>query len=791
MLKNYLKITFRSMMKNKLFVFINTLGLGIALACCIVAYLNWNFNAKFDTNHQNADSIYRLSFIRTINGNSIKNGSSPMPLGESIRESISQVEKVARVNTVGGNFKIGDELFRAGIAGVDPDFFSLFTFEFIEGSASEINDKSKILINTDLVEKYFPDTDPVGKIITYINGDELVDFIVGGVFEKQPFNSSFYMTAYVHFDNVLDIGDWEESNWSLFSTTFVKVNNPGEVSYIEKQLQQYVEIQNRAKEDYKVASYYLDPFAGMAVRDEAGNVWNSWFSDSLPLAAAIAPGIMAILILLIACFNFTNTSIAIANRRIKEIGIRKVMGSRRNQLIAQFLGENILLTLFALIVGLLIAEILVPAYSQMWPFLEISLDYQENAGLIGFLILLLLFTGVVAGSYPAFYVSGFQPSSILRGTLKFGGTNNFTRVLLTLQYSISLIAIISGFIFTQNATYQQEYDIGFDTEKVVFAYVENEDGFNAMKNKLSASPLINTIAGSSHSVTYSWYTDPLKFESIEMDVRLMDIGDNYLDAISATIIEGRDFIKDSQSDVESSVIISEELARQLGWEKSIGKQFLLRDTLQLYVVGVVKDIYLDGALWEPIEPLVMRYIKPDRYRYISVQADVANINQVHELMEDKWKVVFPNKLSGVEYMEDGKANQALVNKNIKSIFIFLGLVATLLSAIGLFSLVSLNIIKRMKEIGVRKVLGASLPHIVNIINKEFLIILLIASVLGSIAGFYMADMLMDSIWTYYLPIGALPFVLSVLIMFIVSMVTVGGKVIKAAVQNPAYTLRDE
>ncbi len=791
MLKNYLKITFRSMMKNKLFVFINTFGLGIALACCIVAYLNWDFNAKFDTQHENSESVYRLNFMRVINGRAIKNGSSPIPLGESIRESISQVDKVARVNPTGGNFKIGDDLFRAGVAGVDPEFFDLFTINFISGSKSEINDKSKILINTDLVEKHFPDEDPVGKIITYINGEEKIDFIVGGVFEKQPFNSSFYMSAYVHYDNVLDINDWDENNWALFNTTFVSVSNPGEISEIEKQLQQYVEIQNKAKEDYKVASYYLDPFTGMAVRDESENVWNSWFQGSLPVAAAIAPGIMAVLILLIACFNFTNTSIAIANRRIKEIGIRKVMGSRRNQLIAQFLGENILLAFFALIVGLLIAEILVPAYSQMWPFLEISLDYKENAGLIGFLILLLLFTGVVAGSYPAFYVSGFQPSSILRGTLKFGGTNNFTRILLTLQYSISLIAIISGFIFSQNATYQEEYDLGFDTEKVVFAYVENEDGFNAMKNELSASPLINTIAGSSNSATYSWYTDPIKFESTEMDVSLMDIGDDYLNAISATIIEGRDFIKDSQSDVETSVIVNEELVKLLGWEKPVGQQILLRDTLQLYVVGVVKDIYLDGALWEPIDPLVMRYIKPDKYRYISVQADVENISHVHELMEDKWKVVFPNKLSGVEYMDDEKASQRLVNKNIKTMFIFLGLVATILSAIGLFSLVSLNIIKRMKEIGVRKVLGASLSHIVNIINKEFLIILLFASVLGSVAGYYMADMLMGSIWTYYLPIGAMPFILSVLIMFIVSMVTVGGKVIKAAAQNPAYTLRDE
>lgn len=791
MLKNYFKITFRSLMKNKLFVFINVFGLGIALSCCIVAYLNWDYNISFDSHNVNADKIYRVNFIRITNGRPVKNGDCPMPLGESIRGSISQIDKVVRIYPIGGNFKVGDELFRTSVYAIDPDFFNLFTFNMLSGDKSELKDKSKILISTDLVEKHFNETDPVGQLITYINGDQIIEYIVGGVFEKPPPNSSFQANAYVHFDNVLDIREWDENDWSLFNTTFITVNNPDDIPEIEKQLQSYVEIQNRAKEDYKVNEYYLDPFAGMAVRAERENIWNHWFNQSLPTAAAVAPGIMAILILLIACFNFTNTSIAIANRRIKEIGIRKVMGSHRNQLIAQFLGENILLTFFALIVGLLISEFLVPAYSQMWPFLDISLSYKENAGLIGFLVLLLIFTGIIAGSYPAFYVSGFQPSSILRGTLKFGGTNKFTRVLLTLQYAISLIAIISGFIFTQNAQYQKDYDMGFKMESVVFAYVEDENGYNALRNAMSGNSKITEMAGSRNSATSSWYTDPIKFESSEMDVRLLDIGDEYLKTIGATIIDGRDFIKDSQSDVENSVIVNEELVHSFGWENPIGQQIILRDTIQLYVAGVVKNIFIDGALWNPIEPMLMRYVKQENYRFLSVKADVSDINEVHDFMEAKWKEVFPDKLSNVRYMEEEKAEQVLVNKNIKVMFLFLGIVATILSAIGLFSLVSLNIIKRMKEIGVRKVLGASIPSIVNIVNKEFLIILSIASVLGSVAGYYMADMLMRSIWTYYLPVGPLAFVFAILIMFVISAITVGGKVYKAASANPAYTLRDE
>lgn len=793
MIKNFLKITFRNLMKNKLYVIINVLGLAIALACCIVAYLNWEYNVKFDTQHLNADKIYRVNFTRITNGEPIKNGSCPMPLGEIIRQNFSQVDEVVRVYPAGGNFKVGDELFRASVTCVDPDFFKVFTFDMIHGNGDNLKDKTRIFISDELAKKYFPDIeDPVGQIITYIHGDERIEYIVGGVFKKPPQNSSFdFIEAYVHFDNIFDVEGWDRHDWTLFNTTFICINNPKDRPNIEKQLQEYVEIQNRAKEDYKVNEYYLDPFKGMAVRAERDDIWNHWFNDSLPVAAATAPGIMAILILLLACFNFTNTSIAMANKRIKEIGIRKVLGSGKSQLVAQFLGENILLALFALISGIMIASFLVPLYSQMWTFLDIRLNLLESGELIAFLFLLLIFTGFIAGSYPAFYVSSFHPAVILKGTQKYGGTNLFTRILLTTQYAISIIAIISGFVFSQNAQYQKNYDIGFNTESVVFAYVNDGNDFQSFKNELTGYNKIKSIAGSTHSLTSSWYTDPIIFETSQLDVMLLDIGDDYLETIGATLLEGRDFIKDSQNDVEHSVIVNEELVRILNWEEPIGRRILLKDTIELYVTGVVKDIYLSGGLWNPIDPLLLRYTLEDNYRFISVKADADDLKDVHDFMEAKWKEVFPDQLPTVRYMDESKVESALINANIRTIFIFLAIIALFLSSIGLYSLVSLNIIKRTKEIGVRKVLGASILKIVNHISKEFIVILLIASILGSVAGYYLSKMLMASIWVYYITIGLTPFLLSILILLIISAFTVGGKIIRAASLNPAYTLRDE
>ena len=350
MLKNYLKIAFRNFYKNKIFVLINILGLGLALACCIVAYLNWDYNESYDTNHVNADKIYRVNFVRITNGRPIKNGSSPLPIGSHIKDNISQVGKVIRFTPLSGNFKVKDEVFRTSLVAVDPAFFNTFTFPLLAGNNEQIEDKRSVFISEELARKYFSDvSSAMGETLQYISGDKKLDFKVAAVFEKPPKNSSFYAQAYFHYDNAFDLTGWEETDWSKFNNTFVTIGTPANVPVVEKQLQQFVAVQNKAKEDYKVSEYYLDPFVGLAVRSEREDIWNHWLRQSLPTSAAIAPGIMALLLLLLACFNFTNTSIAIANRRIKEIGIRKVMGSSKTQIIIQFLGENLLLCFFSFV----------------------------------------------------------------------------------------------------------------------------------------------------------------------------------------------------------------------------------------------------------------------------------------------------------------------------------------------------------------------------------------------------------------------------------------------------------
>ena len=793
MLRNYLVIAFRHFNKNRFYVLINIIGLAFALACCVVAYLNWQFFSQFDADHVHGDKIYRVNLIRMANGYEQLNGICPMPLGKIIESEVPQVTRMARVYPVSGNFKVNENLFSASFYCVDPSFFELFTFHFRHGHPSELKNKLKILINDELARIYFPDLDdPTGEMITYVSGGKHIDYLVAGVFEKAPENSSFQAEAYMHYDNIFDFFPMDENDWSSFNTTFVRVDDPGDISIVEKSMQPYLTNQAAAYEDYRVTSYYLDPFVGMSDRAErVGNFYNHWFRHTMGLTGTLGPAIMAILMLLLACFTFTNTSIAVASKRFKEIGIRKVLGSRRRPLALQFLIENYLLTFLALILGLFLAAYLTRAYSQLWPFIDIRLTLAENPSLLFYLILLLAFTGFMAGSYPAYYLTGFDPASILKGTLKTRGTNTFTRILLTLQFTISLLTITSAYLFIRNASFLKNYDMGYQTGNVLYTHVNDGKDFEAFKNELTGRPGIHSISGSLNSVTFSWDREPIRYGSEVFDVLTMYVGPNYLNTIGANLLNGRHFMADSRNDMESAIIINEQFVRSLGWDEPIGKRVVINDTTELFVVGVVRDLYLDGGLRFSLKPLVLRLAPKENFRIITVNTGSEKVGDVHALMTGIRKKMYPDELPTVFYLDEKMERSLASNEKVTSIFMFLGILALVLSVIGLYSLVSLNIVKRMKEISIRKILGASILGIVRLISTEFMVIMILGAVFGSVLSFFLTDKILALLWRYYTPLKFSHFAVTFLILLLISLATVGGKILNAASTNPADVLRNE
>lgn len=801
MIKNYLLITLRNLLKNKLFIFINVFGMGVAIACCIVAYLNWEYSDKWDASFSNAENVYRVQFWREFQGEQERYGIIPMPVAGYVKQNIKDVAAVTRYHTTYSDMRVGEEIFGTEMAFADSAFFNFFDYKLKYGAFENFYDKSQIFISDETARKYYNKEDVVGEMLTQIILDKNgvrnpKEFIIGGVFEKKPTNNSFGFEVITLFDNFWDVNldpEMSETSWKRWTgALFLKINDPGLVKSVTDQLQSYVAPQNKVREDFKITAYYLQPFVGMMAANRANPRVNSdWLRGGIPDEAVVVPGIMSIMLLLLACFNFTNTSIAISSRRLKEIGIRKVMGGLRLQLVVQFLGENLVLCFLGLVAGLLLAEWMVPAYDALWPWLDLRLSYTENIGFLLFLVLLLVATALIAGSYPAFYITAFEPVSILKGKSKFGGTNWFTRILLGGQFVISLLSIIMGVAFYNNGVYQKNYDLGFATTGVLSAWVGNESGFNTYRDALVSNPDVAVIAGTRNHIASGFYNDPVKHEALEREVDIMEVGDGYFEAMDMTLVSGRQFIKDSETDMRESVIITEEFAKVFDWKDDpIGKRLVWMDTVQLYVIGVVKNVY-SRALWEPIEPMMIRYTLPKNYQQLVVKSAPGKMADVNAYMEKKWKEVFPNSLYNGQMIDQELQETNEINANVTTMFGFLGFFAALMTGIGLYTLVSLNIVKRMKEIGVRKVLGASIGNIAGVINFEFIVNLGIATLIGGALGFFAANALMDSIWEYYLQLNYVSLFVSVSVMVLVAILAVGYKTISTARLNPTKTLRDE
>lgn len=791
MFKNYLVVILRNLYKNKVFALINILGLGIALALCIVAYFNHMFEAGWDGQHVNRTKIYKINIFRDMQARNQEYGISPMTLGLEIKKDISGLENVVRYMRSYSPVKVEHEIFNKRVAYVDPDFLDMFTFPLISGSKGILEEKGSVLISEQLAGILFGDQDPVGKIITIYNDSEKAfTYMVQGVFENLPLNSSFRIDIMTRFDNFVDMWGLDETNWQYWvAATFIQVPDPSHVDRVKEMLRKYIPVQNEAREDFKITDFRIIPLKKVGKNNR--DVWSNWLINSMHPAAIVAPPIMAILILLIASFNFTNTAIASAGKRLKEIGIRKVVGGQKRQLVVQFLMENLIVCFFALIVALAIAKFLVPAYSSMWEYMSIELSFTEHKGFWLFLVLLLLLTGFLAGSYPAFYISSFRPVGILQGKMKLGGANVFTRILLTLQFGISVLALVSGILFTQNATYQATLDLGYDRDKVIIVPIINGSNFNPLKEEAIKHPKIISIGGTQEHIGFGNYRRTVKYKENEIEVDVLDIGQGYIETMGLRLLEGRKFDPSrEEADRQGSIIVNRKMVRDFGWSDAIGQEVWMYDTIKLTVIGVVDDFYTQGV-WQAINPTMLGLADREKYYNMVVRGLPEVLPEINASLRETWQSLVPNYPYAGRLQEETMAEAKGINKGIKDVQIFLALIATLLSLIGMYTLVSLSIINRTKEVGIRKVLGASIVGIMNNINRNFIYILLIAAILGCVGGYYMSEMLMGSIWDHYLDINPVIFVYPVIFIFLISFITTGSKVYQAATRNPADSLRYE
>nr|WP_295927625.1 ABC transporter permease [uncultured Dyadobacter sp.] len=793
--KSVLAITFRTYFRNRTAVLISVFGLAIAIACCISGYFNWKFKNDWDHNHVNSENIYRIQFRSVEPGITVDYGVAPMALAEALGTSMGGVRTVVRYFPSDREIRVGEKTFKSNFAYVDSAFFDLFTFPLLQGVASDLSDKSKIFLSEDAAMRYFNAIDVVGRDISLSGDGATHSFSVGGIFASQPLNSSFSSDAillYSNLDSTQPAGLVNTSGWDQWNTTFLKIDNPQLVAYVERVLQRFVAVQNKVRHGPRVSRFYLQKFADMANRsvDKPGVRWQQ-LRYGVPNEAVLVPNITAFLLLLLACFNFTNTSVSIAGTRIREIGVRKTIGAGRWQIAFQFFVENLIFCMIALLLGLAITELIVPAYNGLWPFMKLETRYFDDFYFVLFLAALLFLTALIAGSYPALYVSSFDALAILKGRASVRAGGWFNRLLLGSIFTLSALGVLFAVAFYGNSKFQANYDLGYSTSGVLSITLDKPADFTVVKNFLSGHEDVLSVAGAENHISKGVFAQTAKFGEIEKGVEEMRVGENYLEALGMTIHEGRGFRPDSETDRAGSVLVTEEFVRQFGWRDSaIGKRIVLGDSVGLRIVGVLKDVYTH-SVFEPVSPLVVRCAAPGQYRYAIVSSDPSRISGVERFARQQWRQSFPGKLYDTEFIDVVKESTTRVNLNGVKIVGSLAVFSLLISLTGLYTMASLNIARRTKEIGIRRVLGASFGNIIAVINYEYFALLTIAGAVGGVAGYFLIDLVMRTMWQYYLNIAIGKLVCWLLFLLTTGFAILVLKTLFVSAANPTRSLRSE
>jgi len=453
--------------------------------------------------------------------------------------------------------------------------------------------------------------------------------------------------------------------------------------------------------------------------------------------------------------------------------------------------ENLIICSLALLVGIALASMLVPAYSNLWAYMSIKLTFSRYAFFWAFLILLLLLTGFISGVYPAVHVSSFSPVNVIKGLNFSRGSGRLSIILLTIQFAISVMALVLGIVFAKNAEYQRSLDLGYDRDKLIVVPISPEL-FTSFRNEIIMNPKIIAAEGTSNHIGWGNYRRPIKDAEKQLEVDVMDIGPEYAQTMGLRLIAGRVFDKNrAEADrTNHSIVVNSKLVQDFDWPEAVGRSVTLYDTTILKIIGVVEDFKI-GGVWQEIEPAMLRITDNDQFYTMAVKANPEDLPDVLDFISQKWKAMGTNQIFGGRLQEDLMQEEKDINGSILKVNVFLAIVATLLSLIGMYNLVSLDIIKRTKEVGIRKIQGAPLSVIMLLVSKKFLIVLLVASVLGCAGGYYMSLSLMDSIWDYFVNINAGILLLSAFLMITATILTISVKGYRAAMRNPVDSLRYE
>lgn len=807
MLKNYLKVALRNLWKNKGFSAINILGLAVGLGTCILILLFVHDELSYDRYNKNADRIYRVDGDIQFGGTHFILAVAPPQLSGVLVKEYPQVQTAVRFRDYGGfSVKKGNEnIHENRVIYTESSLFDLFTLPMISGDPkTALTDPHSIVITKKMAEKYFNRTDVVGQNLII---DDTGNYKITGVVEEVPEQSHFH---YDFFVALSESKESKEDNWlSNNFNTYILVQPETDVKALESNingivdkyvLPQAQQVLNVSKDELaksgNYVKYSLMPLAQIHLH--SNKVAEMGANGDMEYVYIFS--VIAIFILLIACVNFMNLSTARSSNRAKEIGVRKVVGSLRSHLVSQFLTESILISFFALILSLFLVALMLPFFNQL-SGKEISISSLSLSWFLPALLLIVLVVGLLAGSYPALFLSKFQPIDVLKGKVSSGFKGSWLRSsLVVFQFAISIMLIVGTVIIYNQLNYIRNKNLGYNRDQVLViqnCYPLHQQA-KSFEEEIKKLPGVQSTTMTGYLPTGQYRSDSPLFEDPTLDqkkaVSMQNwlVDENYILTLGMQIEKGRNFSKEFATDSDA-IIINESAAKLLSFKDPLNQNLYYLASLQTrevkayHIIGVIKDFNFN-SLREQVTPMALFDV--EEHGSLSLRISTDNIPHLISQIQDKWKAMAPGQPFAYSFMDDDFNAAYQAEQRVGKIFISFAILAILIACLGLFGLVTYAAEQRTKEIGLRKVLGATVSNIVTMLSKDFLKLVLIASLIAfPIAWFGMNKWLQD--FAYRVSISWWIFLIAALIAVLIALVTVGVQAIKAAIANPVRALRSE
>ena len=796
MFNSYLKITFRNFKRQKAYSIINVTGLAVGMACCICILVYVHYELSYDRFHSNADNIYRLVMNGDASGRPFDVALSSGPIGSTLVKDFPEADNVVRFqrrDRIPVNYK-NKQFFEDRIFWADETVFEVFTFPLINGNPeTALKNPFSAVITKEIANRYFGHEDPLGKVLQFNRQEE---YTITGVMKDVPENSHFAFDFLLSFETLLTSNQSQVQSWTHFTNyTYLLLKEETTPKELEKKIPALNEkhMGFSPKDIGWNLIFTLQPLKSIHLHSNL----QGEISGNSDIAYVYIFSSIAFLILFLACINFMNLATARSANRAKEVGLRKVLGAVRSKLIKQFLGESLIYSFISLFFAIILAEFTLPFFSLL-SGCPLEIRYAEMPWIIPGFICIALFVGLGAGIYPAFVLAGFQPSRVIKGGLdSFHQRKNFRNVLVVFQLALSTFLIIGTGIIFKQITFMKNERLGFEKEHIIVLQMLDRSvrrSIGTIKQELKGLTSVLNITASSHIPGWEGLAATHLPEGFSLEesqiMRVIHVDHDFLDTMGIELSSGRNFSTEFPSDFQESVLVNETAAKNFGWDEPLGKriQEIYGKKLTKTVIGVVKDFHM-SSLHAPIEPMYINNSYPE-IEAISLRISSENIAKQVDLIRSKWKEVVPLAPFDYFFLDESFDNQYRTEERLSRLFSNFSLLAIFIACLGLFGMACFSAEHRTKEIGIRKVLGASTSGLVVMLTKDLTKLFFIANLVAW-PMVYLASRTWLQNFAYRTHVGLGIFVFSAILVLIVSLGTISYQAIKAAMTDPVDSLRYE